>query len=96
MKVTELRINVLRAIQENDESKTTAELLPLVKRPNDKPVYSYSLNRAVRSLISGGTLLEKEDGILVLTEYGRELLDMSQIRSEREPLLFVPARSKKH
>ena len=96
MKPTELRVNVLRAIQENGESKTAAELLPMIKLPNDKPVYSHSLYRCVRSLISGGALIEKEGGILVLTETGRDLLDMAQIRNEREPLLFVPTRNKKH
>lgn len=95
MKPTELRISVLRTIEEHGETKTVTELVALIDRPNCKRTYSNSVHRCVRDLLKAGMLTD-EDGILKLTEPGKDMLDMAQVKEEPTPMFFVPVKPKKH
>lgn len=94
MKITELRLSTLRAIEVHKQSKTAAELVPLIQRPNDKITYMHAVYRCVRDLISGGALVEEKD-ILKLTELGYDMLDQAQKKADPDPIFFVPIKPKK-
>lgn len=95
MKPTELRISTLRAIEDNGESKTASELPSLIQRPNGKRTYINAVHRCVRDLLQGG-MLREENGILKLTNQGKDMLDLAQVKEEPAPMFFVPVKPKKH